>query len=696
MKRRLIYIIAIMSLACISMLLFACSNEEDTIPEDKTVYTVRYEAEIGGSLYYFDKEGVNHDRYAFRFAVSSGGAVPEITAYAGYGYFFNGWSDGVKTATRHDTDIASDTEVWAQFVQEEYTVQYIAGEHGKIEGIKNQTIFHGEAGETVTAVPDEGYEFIKWSDGVTTAERTDYNVKDDIEVTAEFALIVREYAINYRTTLTSEIDKPTLKLTYGELDGVTLPVPEKEHFIFQGWYYGEQQVADKDGNLLIDDEFLKNPLQKDMYGRDLDITAKWMAEETFPFKILIVYVTRIQARLYDRYGIYHDIDFTMTELQRKFCEESTKLLKQTMDEMCDYLVDFQIDEYFTTQTVTTEQFSQQIDSISIYTLLDPSSIPEIQGMTDGYDNVISVFGFGGDNPDSETAHLFNYAAGVAARGESSVFLDVMIYSATGNGYELADVLNGQNKNHWIISLETFVHETAHTIDLRMHLFSFHKANNIAIIHDLDVYTDYRLYYLYSMEYEGRRVGIPYEFWKGDIAQVNYEVSVGDGGYSGGGTIDLDKSDSENLDLSVAGYSRQEVAYGQDAVGVKAEPLSGYKFVRWSDGVTTPGRKDKNIAADFTVTAIFEPIVYTVTITASEGGGLRVGASQDVQKEITIQAKFQVRTESVYPVAQEGYRFVGWSDGTPYNQWSAFIQFPDLHLFDENLNYKLTAIFEKIE
>ena len=41
--------------------------------------------------------------------------------------------------------------------------------------------------------------------------------------------------------------------------------------------------------------------------------------------------------------------------------------------------------------------------------------------------------------------------------------------------------------------------------------------------------------------------------------------------------------------------------------VTAEPKEGYRFVRWSDGVTTAARNDIDIRADLYVTAIFEPI-----------------------------------------------------------------------------------------
>ena len=38
----------------------------------------------------------------------------------------------------------------------------------------------------MTAVPNTGYSFVSWSDGVTTAARTDTNVTANLTVTANF------------------------------------------------------------------------------------------------------------------------------------------------------------------------------------------------------------------------------------------------------------------------------------------------------------------------------------------------------------------------------------------------------------------------------------------------------------------------------------------------------------------------------
>jgi len=63
---------------------------------------------------------------------------------------------------------------------------YEAGDGGTISGSVVQVIIDGKDGTTVTAVPNNGYYFLSWSDGVTTAARTDVKIYDNLRVKATF------------------------------------------------------------------------------------------------------------------------------------------------------------------------------------------------------------------------------------------------------------------------------------------------------------------------------------------------------------------------------------------------------------------------------------------------------------------------------------------------------------------------------
>ncbi len=71
-------------------------------------------------------------------------------------------------------------------IVETYTVRYLADKDGIIEGEAIQDVEAGADASTVRAVANSGYRFDGWSDGVTTAERTDLDINADLEVTAQF------------------------------------------------------------------------------------------------------------------------------------------------------------------------------------------------------------------------------------------------------------------------------------------------------------------------------------------------------------------------------------------------------------------------------------------------------------------------------------------------------------------------------
>ncbi len=93
-----------------------------------------------------------------------------------------------------------------------YTLTYTTGIGGTLTGTTSQTVNRNEDGSTVTAVPDEGYTFTSWSDGVLTAARTDLDVTSDITVTANFTEIHRTTSGSvamFRHTYTPSVSEPT-------------------------------------------------------------------------------------------------------------------------------------------------------------------------------------------------------------------------------------------------------------------------------------------------------------------------------------------------------------------------------------------------------------------------------------------------------------------------------------------------------
>jgi uncharacterized repeat protein (TIGR02543 family) len=115
-----------------------------------------------------------------------------------------------------------------------YTLTYTAGQNGSIEGGTNQQIEHGQNGSQVTAEPDPGYHFVKWSDGSTINPRTDTNVTADITVEAIF--VINKYTVTFVDWNGDLLKKETI--VHG--NAATAPAdPEREGYSFIGWFKDE-------------------------------------------------------------------------------------------------------------------------------------------------------------------------------------------------------------------------------------------------------------------------------------------------------------------------------------------------------------------------------------------------------------------------------------------------------------------------
>jgi len=139
-------------------------------------YTLTYTPGMGGTISGTSSQTVNY-----------GSSGTTVTAVPNTGYYFTTWSDGVTTAARTDTAQVGGTNVTANFSINSYTLTYLPGTGGTISGATPQTVFYGASGTTVTAVPNTGYYFMSWSDGIATMSRTDTDVVNNTNLTANFA-----------------------------------------------------------------------------------------------------------------------------------------------------------------------------------------------------------------------------------------------------------------------------------------------------------------------------------------------------------------------------------------------------------------------------------------------------------------------------------------------------------------------------
>lgn len=152
----------------ISIMLFSCQSEN-------TVY-VTYCATEGGLIIGDSYQKINKNE-----------ETQEVTVEIYDGYYFDSWSDGLETLSRKDTNITSNQTFTAN-IKKITKIEYKTNmkEAGTISGENSQTIKDKNGSTQVYARPNNGFKFVKWSDGETSQYRIGDKFDQDTTITAIF------------------------------------------------------------------------------------------------------------------------------------------------------------------------------------------------------------------------------------------------------------------------------------------------------------------------------------------------------------------------------------------------------------------------------------------------------------------------------------------------------------------------------
>ncbi|NLF37414.1 MAG: leucine-rich repeat protein, partial [Clostridiaceae bacterium] len=120
----------------------------------------------------------------------------------------------------------------AQWEVVTYSLKYFeyGNGEGSILGTTLQTVEYGNSGTAVTAVANDGYYFVMWSDGLTDNPRTDTNVRENIDVIAIFDS--RSYTVSFKNW--DETILKTQSVKHGQ-SAIEPSVTERIGYIFAGW-----------------------------------------------------------------------------------------------------------------------------------------------------------------------------------------------------------------------------------------------------------------------------------------------------------------------------------------------------------------------------------------------------------------------------------------------------------------------------
>jgi hypothetical protein len=456
----------------------------------KITLTVTYGAGDGGSISGKKSQTVTY-----------GEDAEMVTAIPDTGYRLLKWSDDAATGVRRtDTNVKATIDVTALFIMITNMATYIAGDGGSISGEANQIITYGESASTVTAIPNTYCRFVKWSDNLATAERTDTNVITAINVTAEFELLAITFIYDYNNATGNNMAKSIAIPYEASLEQVTFAIPEKERFIFGGWYSDEgisSRVSDELGNLLIGDRIFD---VKSAY-----LYAKWTPEDDVTYKILMVFVTEAHAVIS---GV--SIDYTMSEIERQICELFTVQMSKYLNEWFDGLVKFEIDVYFTTVAIGRVCFRAANDNGRSSWFVFARDIPECSGMIENYRSVVTT------SCMNDYDYLLHSVAGSAITKYASVHLEAMLRGLLINNIPLETLLD-LTDIHWKTMMYVYLHEFTHTAEMALGFYYEFHAVIIYYGNTMSSLDIIKLYLLNQAILDGKRVGIPYSYWKGNAA-----------------------------------------------------------------------------------------------------------------------------------------------------------------------------------
>ena len=426
-------------------------------------------------------------------------------------------------------------------------------------------------------------------------------MSENIEACAMFVSKTKTLKYEYNGA-TSNNTKPTVTFEYDNVTSSTFVIPSKVNYEFQGWYLDKdftRRVTDKNGVYFLGESILFS---------DADtLYARWEPHEGIVYPVLMLIVGNIDAQFKDKdtekfYPVKHEL--TIPEI--KTCELITSEVSRTINEWFEGKVYFEFDCFFTVSTIDNRAFSlfypmEQSPIVERTASLNTPLISEAAPVLKNYRSVLTtIYTCHSSFPENPKPALIHSELASDKYGDFS--LDALFYlKDQSKPIPLEDF----ERNDFV---EGYLHEFTHTIEQGIGLDDYHQFRSYYSKdhHEKgDSSKSTKLYLLNQAELNGNLTGIPFTFWEGKLS-VSYRYWAQNDELVG--TIRNLNEHLDDFTLWIRTNCSGEVPYGS-SVTVEAIPYAGYKFVGWSDGVTTPIRTDKNITSRLEVYAIFEKIKY---------------------------------------------------------------------------------------
>jgi uncharacterized repeat protein (TIGR02543 family) len=206
--------------------------------KETATHTVTFTAGLGGGL----------SGNPFQTIIKGGDCTP-VKAVPDTGYEFEGWTGSQSSAANPlaVSNVNADMTFQATFKKKTYTVNSSADTGGKVSGLPTEPVPHGGT-VTLTAVPQEGYEFAGWSGDYTGKDNPLVlaSVASNLNIAAHFK--IKTYEVKFTAGAGGRImGKPSQSVSHGQSSSPVTAKPE-EGYEFTGWSGG---YTGKDNPLIL-------------------------------------------------------------------------------------------------------------------------------------------------------------------------------------------------------------------------------------------------------------------------------------------------------------------------------------------------------------------------------------------------------------------------------------------------------------
>ncbi len=483
------------------------SRTDINVTEDKKIY-VLFRQVVFTYRYYWGGNGRLEGETTQR--VKFGESGTPVTAVPDDGYAFVWWDDW-EYPTRQDSG-NSNKQIIVSFEKKIKVIYRVnKGIGGHIEGETEQNLLDRRDASPVKAVADEGYVFTGWADGTTEAKRCDEYLREDLTMTAFFEPTEKVFRYDYRGA-TSGASINTVTVRRDDPKASKFVVPQKEGCDFIGWYADENfttRVTDEDGGLMYG--YNTVTLETDtLYARWSDPN-----DNRSVFKILVVVVDEIDATLKLRadYTQKKHVHYKIPMPERILCKQIAGRMSAYLNEWFAGKVRFELDTYFTTQAVDTEDFGYANHDLSAF------GMKEVKYLYNNYDSFLIFF----DMNDYDNEFQEPGVRGLGGFKNGSVYLEDFMEAAFINKTIAGKMMQGDEsvESRWTNTIiETGLHEFVHTVECRYsygELYAYDAAVRYFWRNGLrDYFEITRRYLLCEAVVDGKTVGIPPRFWSEEL------------------------------------------------------------------------------------------------------------------------------------------------------------------------------------